>query len=154
VDVNRPEVVAEVAAAFAQYEDALVANDVTRLAGFFWDSGEVVRFGLDDHQVGAEELGRWRRRQPPLPAGRRLIQPRITTFGTDFAVVTTRFTYSTVGGSGRQSQTWVRLPPGWRIVSAHVSVPTASASPASAPRPAAGGSGAARGRAAHRQRPA
>jgi ketosteroid isomerase-like protein len=129
VDVNRPEVVAEVAAAFAQYEDALVANDVTRLAEFFWDSGDVVRFGLSDHQIGAEELHRWRRRQPRLPAGRQLIDPRITTFGTDFAMVTTRFTYSTAGGSGRQSQTWVRLPVGWRVVSAHVSAPTESAPP-------------------------
>ncbi|MFG1883885.1 AtzH-like domain-containing protein [Micromonospora sp. NPDC049102] len=30
---------------------------------------------------------------------------------------------STSASSGRQTQTWVRLPAGWRIVTAHVSAP-------------------------------
>jgi 1-carboxybiuret hydrolase subunit AtzH-like protein len=123
VDVNRPDVVAEVAKAFAEYEDALVANDVERLSGFFWDTEQVVRFGIDDHQTGATELRRWRNSQPSLPPGRTLTDTMINTFDTDVAVVTTRFSYPGTTTVGRQSQTWVRLPEGWRVVSAHVSEP-------------------------------
>ncbi|GAA2590253.1 oxalurate catabolism protein HpxZ [Dactylosporangium fulvum] len=122
MDVNRSEVVAEVAAAFAAYEKALVANDTAAMADAFWDSPAVVRFGIGDRQDGAEALRAWRECQPPLPAGRRLFDTRITAFGGDLAVVTTMFDYPRrEGRPGRQSQTWVRLPAGWRIVHAHVS---------------------------------
>jgi len=118
VDVNRPDVVAEVAKAFASYEEALVTNDVAGLSNLFWSTEQVVRFGINDHQTGATELRRWRGSQPPLPPGRTLIETMITTFDTDLAVVTTRFTHPGAAVAGRQSQTWVRLPEGWRIVSA------------------------------------
>lgn len=121
VDVNRPEVVAEVAAAFAGYEKALVDGDADLVAGYFWESGETVRYGIADHQVGYAEQLAWRRAQPPLPPGRELHDTRITTFGTDHAVVTTLFRYPDRPLIGRQSQTWARLPHGWRIVTAHVS---------------------------------
>jgi hypothetical protein len=121
VPVRRPDVVAEVAAVFWSYEAALVASDTTALAEFFWDSDEVVRFGVADAQTGARQLREWRARQPPLPAGRRLADTRVTTFGEDWAVVTTLFDYPDRALIGRQSQTWVRFPAGWRIVSAHVS---------------------------------
>jgi hypothetical protein len=122
VEINRPEVVAEVAAAFAAYEKALVAGDVDALSRAFWDSAEVVRFGIADRQVGAGELRAWREAQPPLPPGRTLLDPRITTFGADTAVVTTRFHYPADPVEGRQSQTWHRFKgTGWRIVHAHVS---------------------------------
>ena len=125
VELNRPEVVAEVAAAFAAYEKALVAGDVDALSRAFWDSAEVVRFGIADHQVGAGELRARREAQPPLPPGRTLIEPRITTFGTDTAIVTTRFHYPDAPSEGRQSQSWRKFPgAGWQIVHAHVSVPT------------------------------
>ena len=123
MEVDRPEVVAEVAAAFAGYEEALVAGDPDRICGYFWDSERTVRFGLADHQYGLAEQARWRRAQPPLPPGRRLTGTRISTFGADLAVVTTCFDYPGGGPTGRQSQTWVRFPAGWRIVSAHVSEP-------------------------------
>ena len=123
MDVNRPDTVAEVARAFAEYERALVAGDAARMSAAFWDDERVVRYGIADVQVGADELRRWRGAQPPLPPGRRLFDTRIATFGTDVAVVTTRFDYPGVDTHGRQSQTWVRLPAGWRIVSAHVSHP-------------------------------
>ena len=122
MEVNRPDVVAEVAAAFADYEAALVAGDPERVAGHFWESPETVRYGIADHQVGIEKQRAWRRAQPPLPPGRRLRDTRITTFGADFAVVNTLFEYPNSKAVGRQSQTWVRLPSaGWRIASAHVS---------------------------------
>ncbi|HYN97578.1 MAG TPA: AtzH-like domain-containing protein [Pilimelia sp.] len=126
MEINNPGVVAEVAAAFADYEAALVAGDAERTAGWFWESPEVVRFGVADRQLGAVEHRRWRLSQPPLPPGRRLAGTRISTFGADYAVVTTLFAYDSTATQGRQSQTWARLPDGWRIVTAHVSaLPTA-----------------------------
>ena len=122
MDINLPDVVAEVAAAFADYEKALVAGDLPALTRAFWDSPEVVRFGVADRQAGSAELRAWRAAQPPLPPDRTLTDTRITTFGTDAAVVTTLFHYPGTGTSGRQSQTWIRFPAeGWTVVSAHVS---------------------------------
>ncbi|MFF5231554.1 oxalurate catabolism protein HpxZ [Dactylosporangium sp. NPDC000521] len=132
--INRDDIVAEVEAAFVAYEKALVANDVTALAEAFWDSPAVVRFGVADHQTGAGELRDWRSAQPPLPPGRRLSGTKITTFGADLATVTTMFDYPGTGDRpGRQSQTWVRLPEGWRIVHAHVSHPRGDLSGSSDP---------------------
>ena len=119
--VNDPAVVAAVAAAFTSYEAALVGDVRAAIVGWFWDSDRTVRFGLADGQVGAAELRQWRHGQPPLPPGRRLFDTRITTFGDDHAVVTTCFDYPGRPAVGRQTQTWVRFPAGWRIVSAHVS---------------------------------
>jgi hypothetical protein len=119
--VDLPETVAEVAAAFAAYEEALVKDDQESVAGAFWDSPGTVRFGIADHQTGAEQIRAWRRCQPPLPPGRDLFDTRISTFGTGFAVVTTLFRYPGGTAVGRQTQAWARLPVGWRIVSAHVS---------------------------------
>jgi hypothetical protein len=128
VEINRWDVVAEVAKAFAGYEEALVAGDNERLVDYFWDAAGLVRFGLADRQAGGRQLRAWRLAQPPLP-GRWLSDTAIAAFGPDFAVVTTLFGYDAGPTAGRQSQTWVRLPEGWRIVSAHVSW----ADPATAP---------------------
>ncbi|GIF62742.1 hypothetical protein Ais01nite_07770 [Asanoa ishikariensis] len=125
MEIDRPDTVAEVAAAFAAYEAALVGDEPDRVVAFFWDSAAVVRFGIADHQVGAAAQRAWRRAQPPLPPGRALHGTRITAFGPDTAVVTTLFGYPGDPSVGRQTQTWVRLPEGWRIVSAHVSVEAA-----------------------------
>ncbi|SNS66772.1 Protein of unknown function [Asanoa hainanensis] len=122
MEIDRPDIVAEVAVAFAAYEAALVGADPDAVVDFFWDSAAVVRFGVADHQVGAAEQRTWRRAQPPLPPGRTLHDTRITAFGPDTAVVTTFFGYPGDPAVGRQTQTWVRLPEGWRIVSAHVSM--------------------------------
>jgi ketosteroid isomerase-like protein len=122
VQIDRDDVVAEVTAAFEAYEKALVANDTAALAEAFWDSPAVVRFGIADRQTGAGELHAWRAAQAQLPPGRRLYDTRVSTFGAELATVTTMFDYP--GGEdrpGRQSQTWVRLLEGWRIVHAHVS---------------------------------
>jgi hypothetical protein len=121
VDVDRPDVVAEVALAFATYEKALVDGDLDAMTDAFWSDERVVRYGLDDRQYGADALREWRAAQPPLPPGRCLHDTRITAFGTDFAVVTTLFTYPGSPVEGRQSQAWARLDGTWRIVSAHVS---------------------------------
>jgi ketosteroid isomerase-like protein len=128
MEINRPDVVAEVATAFADYEQALVDNDVERILGFF--APDAVRFGIADQQAGLREQGEWRRAQPALPPGRRLKDTTILSYGADVAVVTTLFGYPGSDVLGRQSQTWVRLADGWRIVTAHVSNPAAA--PASA----------------------
>ena len=111
----------EVRAEFERYEAALVAGDVETMTSQFWASPDVVHFGLADMQVGADELAAWRKAQPPLPAGRRLTDTRVTAFGPDVVVVTTCFGYPGRVEIGRQSQVWARLDEGWRIVSAHVS---------------------------------
>ena len=121
MQLDRPDVSAEVAAAFDAYERALVANDVPALLGFF--AAGAVRFGIADQQVGLAEQQRWRLAQPPLPAGRRLKDTNIQAYGPDTAIVSTLFGYPGSDVLGRQSQTWVRLPEGWRIVHAHVSEP-------------------------------
>jgi len=121
MEINAPDVVAEVAKVFTDYEDALVAGDNDRLVDYFWDSPSLIRYGLADRQYGADQLRTWRMAQAPLPPGRQLLDTVITAYGTDFAVVNTLFRYPDTPTTGRQSQTWVRLPAGWRIVSAHVS---------------------------------
>ncbi|WP_420117360.1 AtzH-like domain-containing protein [Micromonospora sp.] len=123
MEIDRAEVVAEVTAAFAGYDQALVDGDADRICGYFWQSDRTVRFGLADHQYGWDEQRTWRAAQPALPPGRRLVDPVVTTFGPDLAVVTTRFGYPGAAATGRQTQTWVRLRVGWRIVTAHVSEP-------------------------------
>ena len=120
-EVDRPEVMAEVAAAFGAYEKALVAADIASLMEFFWDSPDVVRFGVADEQWGTAQLLAWRTANPGVPAGRVLTRTRISTFGSDTAVVSTLFSYPDGTALGRQSQTWRLIGGAWRIVHAHVS---------------------------------
>jgi ketosteroid isomerase-like protein len=123
VEIDRPDVIAEVSAAFEAYERALVANDVDEILRFF--APRALRYGIADQQTGIEEQAEWRRAQGPLPPGRRLKDTDIRAYGVSTAVVTTLFGYPGRDVLGRQSQTWVRLPEGWRIVHAHVSEPAA-----------------------------
>jgi hypothetical protein len=119
-EVDRPEVVAEVRAAFDAYEAALLAHDVAALDAAFWPDPRVVRFGIADDQRGAAAIAVWRRAAGPVTAGRMLHDTTITTFGDDVAIVTTKFT-DDAAGLGRQSHTWIRVDGSWCIVGAHVS---------------------------------
>jgi hypothetical protein len=121
---NLPDVVAEVRAVADAYEAALTANDVETLIASFWKSDATVRFGTRESLRGIDEIVRWRRSAPSLPLTRRLGEWMIATFGREFASVSATFTYSDSPEIGRQSQTWVRLDEGWRIVAAHVSTQT------------------------------
>jgi hypothetical protein len=121
VTFDRPEVVAEVTRAFEQYERALVDGDVAVMTELFWDDPRCVRFGVADRQQGADEIEAWRRTYPSVPPGRKLHDTRVLAVDDRTAVVTTLIGYPDRGIEGRQSQTWVRLPEGWRIVEAHVS---------------------------------
>lgn len=121
-EVDRPDVVGEVTAAFEEYERALMDNDVDTLNRLFWNSGSTVRFGVLEELYGWEQIAEYRRNRLPATA-RELRRTRITTFGTDTGVAVTE--YAEVGAPqvGRQTQVWVRLDGAWRIVSAHVSLP-------------------------------
>ena len=119
VDIDRPEVVAEVTSAFTAYEQALMDNDVAAMNAAFF--GGAVRYGLAECQYGAEAIAAWRAVAEPVPAGRSLGPTVVTTFGTDAACVSTEFRYPGGLDIGRQTQTWIRFAEGWRIVNAHVS---------------------------------
>jgi len=122
--VNDPEIVAELQALYPKYEAALVANDAETLTRMFWASPQAMRFGVTENLYGIEEIDAFRKSRSPANLTRTVRRLDIVTFGLDFGSVTLEFE-RTVNGkiiSGRQSQVWVRLPEGWRIVSAHVSV--------------------------------
>jgi hypothetical protein len=122
MELNRPEVLAEVTAAFADYERALVDNDVATLDRLFWASSHVVRYGVGECLYGQDEILAFRKARPSAGLMRTVTRTAITTFGTDMATTNVEFTREGVAKIGRQSQTWVRLPEGWRVVSAHVSL--------------------------------
>ena len=123
MEVNLPEIVAEVRAAFAAYEAALMANDVQGLDAAFWDSAHTVRYGVAEVLHGADEVRAFRAARPSAGLSRVLERTVITTFGRDFATASTLFRRDAAPGRlGRQQQSWVRLPEGWRVVAAHVSL--------------------------------
>ena len=120
--IDLPDVVAEVTAAFRSYESALMANDVERLNVLFWDNPATVRFGVHEELYGWAAVADYRRSRPPA-APRQLLRTRITTFGRDTAVAVTEYLEEGAPQIGRQTQTWVHMDVGWRIVNAHVSLP-------------------------------
>lgn len=123
MDINLPEIVAEVDAAFRRYETALVTNDVETLQALFWNSPHTIRYGINEILHGWEEIGAFRQARSPVGLMRRISRTVITTYGRDFATASTLFHRDTLPGKvGRQMQTWARMPEGWRIVAAHVSV--------------------------------
>ncbi len=121
MDVNIPEIVAELQAEFARYERALIGNDVAVLDALFWNDPKVLRFGLGENLYGFAAIAGFRAGRPAIDLDRDLINTIITTFGRDFGTANTEYRRKSSGRMGRQSQTWVRLPEGWRIVAAHVS---------------------------------
>jgi hypothetical protein len=113
-------VVAEVRAQFDAYETALLANDVEALDGFFWSSDQAIRYGIAETLYGAEEIAAYRRGVLRGAWERVLTRVEIRTFGNDVAVVAAEWSWDEQ--SGRQTQTWVRLLEGWRVVCGHVSL--------------------------------
>jgi hypothetical protein len=123
MEINVPEVRAEVEAAFARYEAALISNDVGTLQELFWRSGHTIRYGIGENLYGSEEIAAFRSARSPVGLARRISRTVITTYGHDFATASTLFQRDTVPGKiGRQMQTWARMPEGWRVVAAHVSL--------------------------------
>lgn len=123
MEINLPDVVAEVTAAFERYETALVSNDIGTLGELFWRDDRTIRYGIGENLYGFTEIAAFRAARSPVGLARRIFRTVITTYGRDFGTASTLFERETVPGKvGRQMQSWARLPEGWRIVAAHVSV--------------------------------
>jgi hypothetical protein len=123
MEVDIPEVLAEVTGQFARYEAALVSNDVAVLDELFRADERTLRYGVGENLYGYDAIMAFRAARSPIGLGRKTAQTVITTYGRDTAVASTLFyREQLVGKVGRQMQTWVRFPEGWRIVAAHVSI--------------------------------
>jgi Protein of unknown function (DUF3225) len=122
--INDPEVVAELQVLYPRYEAALVANDAETLTRMFWASPYTMRFGVTENLYGMDEIAAFRKGRSPANLARTILRLDIVTFGRDCGSITLEFERSVDGRTvfGRQSQIWVRLQEGWRIVAAHVSV--------------------------------
>lgn len=121
--VDLPDVKAEVEAAFARYEAALVGNDLAVLDELFLDSPATIRYGGGENLYGIAAIRDFRRGRPSAGLSRSLERTQITTYGRDMAVAATLFRRDSAPGKiGRQMQTWIRTPDGWRVAAAHVSV--------------------------------
>ena len=126
LEVDLPDVLAELTAAFDRYERALIGNDIAALNELFWESPQTLRYGARASELlyGHAEIAAFRIRRGPIDQRRTLRNRRITTFGRDFGAANVEFVPAGSDAVGRQSQTWVRTEQGWKIVSAHVSFGT------------------------------
>jgi hypothetical protein len=123
MQVDLPDVLAEVTAQFARYEKALVSNDVAVLDELFRDDPRTLRYGGGENLYGYKAIMAFRAARPSVGLMRRTDRTVITTYGRDMAVASTLFYRDASPGKvGRQMQTWVRFAEGWKIVAAHVSV--------------------------------
>jgi hypothetical protein len=123
MEIDLPEVVAEVSAAFARYEKALVNNDVAVLDELFRDDSRTIRYGATEILYGYSEIKAFRSGRSPVGLGRTTSKTVITTYGREFATASTLYERPSAPGKiGRQMQTWVKFPEGWRVVAAHVSM--------------------------------
>jgi Protein of unknown function (DUF3225) len=128
LELNIPEVIAEVTEAFTRYERALVANDVAALDMLFWNSTHTLRFGIGENLYGYESIAAFRNARPPIDLRRQLQNTFIVSYGRDLATANTEFRRDGSRSIGRQSHVWLRTEGGWRIAAAHVSLMPASGS--------------------------
>ena len=123
MDIDLPEVVAEVRAAFDAYEKALVSNDVAALTDMFRDDPRTIRYGAGEILYGSADIKAFRSARSPVALGRTISRTVITSYGREFAVASTLYERPSAPGKiGRQMQTWVKFSGGWRVVAAHVSL--------------------------------
>jgi len=127
LEINIPEVVAEVTAIFQSYERALVANDVKALDALFWNNPNTLRYGIAENLYGYAAIASFRNSRAPIDLTRHLKNTVIVTYGRDFATANTEFQRVGSSVTGRQSHVWVRTEDGWRIAAAHVSLMPAPA---------------------------
>lgn len=124
MDINLPDVHAEVERVSNLYEQALVSNDVVVLDELFWDSPHTLRYGATENLYGSTEIAAFRAGRPTQGLQRTVLKQVITTYGHDMATVNLEFQRLGSPHTGRQSQTWLRTEVGWRVVAAHVSLLT------------------------------
>ena len=123
MEIDLPEIATEVQAVFERYEKALVSNDIETLDELFSPDARTIRYGVAENLYGHEEVAAFRAARSPINLARTRSRTVITTYGRDFAVASTLFHRDNLPGKiGRQMQTWVRFPEGWRVVAAHVSL--------------------------------
>jgi hypothetical protein len=124
MEIDLPDVLAEVTAQFARYEAALVSNDVAVLDELFRNDRRTLRYGVGENLYGYDAVKSFRAARSPIGLGRTTDKTLITTYGRDTAIASTLFYRDAWAGGkvGRQMQTWIRFPEGWRIVAAHVSI--------------------------------
>jgi hypothetical protein len=122
LDINLPDVLAEVTAQFERYERALVTNDIDVLDELFWASPHTLRYGVAENLYGCEAIRNFRAARSPQGLAREVLRRVITSYGRDFATANIEFRRAGQERTGRQSQTWLRTPEGWRVVAAHVSL--------------------------------
>lgn len=122
MNINQPDVLAEVTAAFDRYERALVGNDVAVLDELFWNSPHTMRYGAGENLYGFDEIAAYRAARPSAGLAREILRTQITSYGDAFATTHVEFRREGSERIGRQTQTWMKTPEGWRVVSAHVSL--------------------------------
>ena len=122
MEINQPDVLAEVVFQCQRYERALVSNDVVVLDELFWDSPLTLRYGATENLYGFAAICAFRAERPAQGLQRTVLKTTITTYGQDFATANIEFQRAGSSKTGRQSQTWMRTPDGWRVVAAHVSL--------------------------------
>jgi Protein of unknown function (DUF3225) len=123
MQVDLPDVLAEVTAQFERYEKALVSNDVAVLDELFRADPRTLRYGIGENLYGHDAIMAFRAARSPVGLMRRPAKTVITAYGRDAAVASTLFYRDALPDRvGRQMQTWVRFADGWKIVAAHVSI--------------------------------
>lgn len=122
MDINLPDVLSEVEFACQRYERALVGNDIAVLDELFWNSPQTLRYGATENLYGYDAIRAFRAARPAQGLARSVQKTVITTYGRDFATANIEFQRVGSSRTGRQSQTWLRTPEGWRVVTAHVSL--------------------------------
>jgi hypothetical protein len=124
MEINIPDVVAEVSAQFERYEKALTTNDVATLTALFRTAPQTIRYGIGENLYGADEIAAFRNARPSIDLARTIMRTVISAYGRDCATASTMFHRASMGDRriGRQMQTWIRFPDGWFIVAAHVSI--------------------------------
>ena len=122
MQINDPVALAELTLAFAEYEQALVTNDIATLDRLFWNSPHTLRYGVGENLYGFEAIQEFRNSRPAQGLARTVTRTSLTTFGSDYGVANIEFVRAGSERIGRQSQSWVRFDEGWRVVAAHVSL--------------------------------
>ena len=120
--INDPTAMAQLTQAFAEYEQALVTNDIATLDKLFWTSPHTLRYGVAENLYGFDAIQAFRNGRPALNLARTVTRSALTTFGADYGVANIEFIRAGSDRVGRQSQSWVRFDEGWRVVAAHVSL--------------------------------
>jgi hypothetical protein len=123
IEIDLPEVIAEVKSEFERYEQALVSNDIPTLNEMFRNDARTIRYGVNENLYGYAEIAAFRAARSRHGLARTLSKTVISCYGRDHAVASTLYYRGSAPGKiGRQMQTWIRFREGWRVVAAHVSM--------------------------------